>query len=244
MTQYVVLLQIFIISQFSYLKHILGLKMVIWVFISCALACTMPSLPPSLSYLSPSFQYTGQLNAFGSYLASDVSYQLDLQQDSWFRLAIEPQNHATEIKVLKENEVLLADKAEHNGVAKVFGKLAAGIYVLELSIEGVSEADNSNTVLCQMPNLFMNLGILPTDHLSSYTSQAESQNFPDISGLLPAFNSTLILSETYGPFAVPYKSLTKKTVYEFPIKVPKLPEEFKNYGLNGLWQVTFSLRNS
>lgn len=217
--------------------------MVLWVFISCALACTMPSLPPALSYLSPSFQATGQMNAFGAFLASDVTYQLDLQQDSWFRLAIEPQNHATQIRVMKDDGVLLTDKAGNFGEAKVFGKLEAGNYMLEISIEAVFEGDSSNTVLCQKPNLFLNIGVLPTDQLSSYTTQSDTQTFPDISGLLSAFNSTLILSETYSPFSLPYKSLTKKSLYSLPIKVPKLQEEFKNYGLNGLWQVTFSLRN-
>ena len=142
--------------------------MVFWVLISSALACTLPSLPPSLSYFSPSFQSSGQLNAFGSFLASDTSYQVDLQQDSWFRIIVEPQNHATEIQLLKDEKVVLFGHANHNGIAKLFGKLEAGTYSLQVSIESVVEADNSNTVSCQKPNLLLNIGILPADQLGLF----------------------------------------------------------------------------
>lgn len=218
--------------------------MVFWVLLSSALACTLPSLPPSLSYFSSTFSSSGQLTAFGSFLASDTSYQVDLQQDSWLRLTIEPQNHATEIQLLKDDKIILSDKANHNGLAKLFGKLEAGTYNLQVSMESVIEGDNSNTISCQKPNLLLNFGILPADQVNLFESTAKVQDFPDISGILPVFNSTIPFSETYEPFFVSSKSLNKKVVFEFPIRVPKLLNQFKDFGFTGMWQVTFSLRKS
>lgn len=215
--------------------------MAFWLLLSCVSACTMPPLPPSLSFFSQS-QSSGEFSISGPFLSSSSSYEILIKEDSWLRLTIEPQNHAIEV-VLKQGETeLQSSRSSAEGTSRLALKLFPGSYSLTFEIEGSAEASTPNSASCEQANLLLNLAIIPLNHLPSYTSKSSLSSFPELTDMFSTFNSTSSFSKTYPPFSLSTSQLSKNLIQKYPFSIPHLPEEFREFGFTGLWQVTFALR--
>ena len=215
--------------------------MAFWLLLSCVSACTMPPLPPSLSFFSQSLA-SGELTVSGAFLSSSSTYEVQIKEDSWLRLTVEPQNHAVEVSLKQSDTELQSSRSGAGGTARLALQLYPGSYSLSLEAEGSAEPTGSNSASCDKANLLLNLAIVPLRELSSFTSSSSASSFPELSELFSTFNSTSSYSKTFPAFSLATSQLSKNFVHKYPFSVPPLPEGFREFGFTGLWQVTFALR--
>lgn len=217
--------------------------MVFWVFISCALACDLPHLPPFIDYFSPSFLSQGHLEASGRFISSNVIWDFEVTSPSWIRIVGEPKRHSLDISLLENSIQKMTAVSPTLGIASFAGKISPGSYQLQITIEE-SDSDDSNIIDCELPNIYLVIGISPYSQISQYKSKKYSNEFPDISVVNQGFLDVVPFETTFEDSSIASSKVTDGILISYPIKVPKIENELLNFGFTGLWEMTFTLRNS
>ena len=217
--------------------------MAYWILISCALACELPHLPPSIDYFSPNYLANGHLEASGRFIASSIFWPIEISKPSWIRLIAEPKNHALEILLTHDSTEIFASKSPDLGAASFAGKLEPGTYRLELIIDSTNSESEGNTIDCELPNLYLSIGITPYINMQQYKSKKYPSAFPDISEVNESLKDSVPYSSTYDSSSLSPNQISGPILISYPIKVPKIALELLNFGFTGLWELTFALRN-
>lgn len=203
-------------------------------------ACDMPSLPLSHSY----FFAAGHSEASGKFLLeNETVWELLITEVSWFRLTLDPKFAAVSVS-LNQNETPLATSACPNlGTATIAKKVFPGTYQLQItSIPDLSLPD-SNIYACASPFVYLNTAVHLYAKLFELRISDLTNEFPDLTEANKAISENLAFSSTFASNSIGIARLLDPIIKSYPITIPQ-PDKNPGKGYTGLWDLTFSIRNS
>ena len=194
------------------------------------MACELPQLPPSIDYFSPNYLAKGHLEASGRFISSNLIWSLEVSKQFCIRLIAEPKNHALEVLLTKDSADIFTRKSPNLGAASFAGKLEPGSYQLELIMDETATESGSNYIDCELPNLYLSIGITPYSNIQQYRSKKYSNIFPDMSEVDENLKETVPYSSTYENSSLDPSQITEPVLVSYIITVPKLAP-----GTAGFW---------
>ncbi|CAG9324770.1 unnamed protein product [Blepharisma stoltei] len=214
-------------------------------------ACDLPDLPSNLNYLSSSFDITHHLEISGRFLIPQkvLEWEFITQEDSWFRISIEPKLHNIHIKLIKEETLFDFSEAVKDESAMISRKLIPGNYHLSFEVTMQWKfRDKKNLEDCKSQNLFLNLAVHPYSKLDQLipSSLDEYQNgYPELADVKNSITDFLPYKNTQSTYFIDSSAVLQgdSTLKTYDFILPEPTEELTNIGLTGLWKLTFTIHS-
>ena len=128
-------------------------------------------------------------------------------------------------------------------MASLTGKIEPGEYEIKFSITEIKSDYNANRNDCELPNMYLNIGIVPYKNINKYASKQYPTVFPDLSEINQSLTYDFFLTKTYENSTIPTDKIFSDILFTTAFKFEELSDEMLNFGFSGLWELTFAIRN-